>query len=134
MGFELFGVGVPEMIVILVVALIFLGPERLPEAARSVGTWVREIRALTGEAMSVWQETLQVGDEIKSTVSSALPPATPLSPSRIPPPPVAHTSPRADAEAGAPTVLDYPPPFGATPPAPSAPADPLSYPAPFERA
>ena len=69
MGFEVFGVGVPEMVIILVVALIFLGPEKLPEAARTVGGWVREIRGISSEAMSVWQETLQVGDTIKSSVS-----------------------------------------------------------------
>src|SRR5437762_1119160 len=45
MGFEVFGVGVPEMVLILVVALIFLGPEKLPDAARSIGAWVREIRS-----------------------------------------------------------------------------------------
>jgi sec-independent protein translocase protein TatA len=39
-----------ELIVILVVALIFLGPKRLPDAARSLGTGVREFRdSLSGE-------------------------------------------------------------------------------------
>jgi sec-independent protein translocase protein TatA len=33
-----------ELIVILVVALIVLGPARLPEAARSVGRGMRELR------------------------------------------------------------------------------------------
>ena len=68
MGFEVFGVGVPEMVLIVVVALIFLGPERLPEAARTVGGWVREIRSLTSEAAGIWQETLQVGDSIRDSV------------------------------------------------------------------
>ena len=39
-----------ELIVILVIALIFLGPKRLPDAARSLGTGVREFRdSLSGE-------------------------------------------------------------------------------------
>jgi sec-independent protein translocase protein TatA len=39
-----------ELIVILVVALIFLGPKRLPDAARSLGTGVREFRdSLSGD-------------------------------------------------------------------------------------
>ncbi len=39
-----------ELIVILVVALIFLGPKRLPDAARSLGKGVREFRdSLSGD-------------------------------------------------------------------------------------
>jgi sec-independent protein translocase protein TatA len=39
-----------ELIVILVIALIFLGPKRLPDAARSLGAGVREFRdSLSGE-------------------------------------------------------------------------------------
>lgn len=38
-----------ELMVILVVALIVLGPKRLPEAARSVGRGMRELKqSLTG--------------------------------------------------------------------------------------
>lgn len=37
-------IGPLELIVVLVVALIFLGPKRLPEAARSVGRSVRELK------------------------------------------------------------------------------------------
>ena len=42
-------VGAPEIIVILLVALIVLGPSKLPEAARSVGKGMREMKdALQG--------------------------------------------------------------------------------------
>jgi sec-independent protein translocase protein TatA len=39
-----------ELLVILVIALIVLGPKRLPEAARSVGRGMRELReSIQGE-------------------------------------------------------------------------------------
>ena len=43
----MFGIGVPEFIVILVVALIFIGPERLPEVARFLGKLFAEFRKTT---------------------------------------------------------------------------------------
>jgi Tat protein translocase TatB subunit len=39
-------IGAPELLVILVVALIVLGPERLPDFARQVGRFVAEMRRI----------------------------------------------------------------------------------------
>lgn len=41
----MFDVGFSELILIFIVALVVLGPERLPKAARFVGLWVRRARA-----------------------------------------------------------------------------------------
>jgi Tat protein translocase TatB subunit len=40
-------VGTPELLVILLVALIVLGPEKLPEVARQVGKVVGELRRMS---------------------------------------------------------------------------------------
>ena len=41
----MFDVGFSELLIIAVVALLVLGPERLPKAARFVGLWTRRARA-----------------------------------------------------------------------------------------
>ena len=44
-------IGVPEMLVILVIALIVLGPKKLPEAGKSLGKGMREFKdSLSGES------------------------------------------------------------------------------------
>jgi TatA/E family protein of Tat protein translocase len=45
----MFGIGVPELVVILVVALIFLGPTRLPEVAKALGRALGEFRKATSD-------------------------------------------------------------------------------------
>ena len=45
----MFGIGLPELLVILVVALIVLGPKRLPEVARTLGKGLAEFRRATSD-------------------------------------------------------------------------------------
>ena len=44
-----FGVGPIELIIVLLVAFIFLGPERMIDAARLLGRLTREVRRMTAE-------------------------------------------------------------------------------------
>jgi sec-independent protein translocase protein TatA len=39
-----FQLGIPEVILVLVIALVFLGPKRLPEAGNAIGKGMREFR------------------------------------------------------------------------------------------
>lgn len=39
-----FQLGVPEVILVLIIALVFLGPKRLPEAGQAIGKGMREFR------------------------------------------------------------------------------------------
>ena len=44
-----FGIGVPELLIVLVIALIVLGPKKLPETGRSLGRGLREFKqSVTG--------------------------------------------------------------------------------------
>jgi TatA/E family protein of Tat protein translocase len=45
----MFGIGIPELIVILIVALLLIGPKKLPSFARSLGRGLAEFRKATDE-------------------------------------------------------------------------------------
>ena len=46
---EFFGIGLPEMLVILVLILIVVGPQRLPEMAAQIARFIREFRRYTSQ-------------------------------------------------------------------------------------
>ncbi|MFH1861023.1 MAG: twin-arginine translocase TatA/TatE family subunit [bacterium] len=45
----MFGIGTQELIVILIIALIVVGPRKLPEIGRALGRGLREIKKATDE-------------------------------------------------------------------------------------
>ena len=86
--------GPAEILVILVVALIVLGPKRLPEAGRQVGKAIAEVRK--------WSQGFQ--DEIRSTIDPK--PSYPVPPPGVEPSPI----PMVPAQTGPAPELDAEPP------------------------
>ena len=56
----MFGIGMPEMLVILALALIIIGPKKLPDLAKSLGRAMREFKKATSE----FKETIQLEGEL----------------------------------------------------------------------
>lgn len=60
----MFGIGATELLVILVLATIFLGPERMIEFAGQLGRWVAKLRAQTNDVTREFRDAfdLELGD------------------------------------------------------------------------
>ena len=56
----MFGIGMPEMILILAIALVVIGPKKLPDLAKSLGRAMREFKKATSE----FKETMQIDNEL----------------------------------------------------------------------
>jgi sec-independent protein translocase protein TatA len=62
-----FGLGSMELIVILAIAVVVLGPKRLPDVARSLGKGMREFKSTVGEFEDVKKSTIGQVDELKDS-------------------------------------------------------------------
>ena len=59
----MFGIGMPEMVIILVIALIVIGPHKLPELAKSLGKGLAEFKKATEDFQKNVQEESRKSEE-----------------------------------------------------------------------
>jgi sec-independent protein translocase protein TatB len=59
-------IGTSELLLVGVVALIFLGPRKLPEMARKIGKIMAEFRSTTNEFKETWQREVNFEEEARS--------------------------------------------------------------------
>ncbi len=76
----MFGIGFPELIVILVVALLIFGPAKLPELARSLGRGLAEFRRASSDLRQSLNEATQEPRIQPETPAEAPPAAKPAAP------------------------------------------------------
>jgi TatA/E family protein of Tat protein translocase len=87
-------IGMPELIIIFVIALIIFGPRKLPELGRSLGRSLSEFRRASNELRSTLEEEIRVEEQREAakahgdspppvpavTVPREYPPGTPEDP------------------------------------------------------
>jgi len=65
---NIFGIGLPEMGVIMVVALLIFGPKKLPEIGRSLGKTIRSFQEASNEFQSEFKkESEQLKETLQTT-------------------------------------------------------------------
>ena len=60
----MFDIGFTEIVLVAVIGLLILGPERMPVAVRTVGMWVGKIKRTVGGVQKEIQDELRI-DEIR---------------------------------------------------------------------
>ena len=56
-------IGMPELIIIFVIALIIFGPRKLPELGRSLGKSLAEFKKASNELKQTWEEEVRLDKE-----------------------------------------------------------------------
>lgn len=73
--FILESVGTSELILIGIIALMFLGPRKLPQIAKTIGKTMADFRNTTNEFKSTWEREVNFDEETEALRSGDLPPA-----------------------------------------------------------
>ena len=70
-------IGFPELMIILVVALIVFGPRKLPELGRSLGRSLNEFKRASNELKQTLDEEIRLDEHRESLRKAQLPPTDP---------------------------------------------------------
>ncbi|MEO6334313.1 MAG: Sec-independent protein translocase protein TatB [Pyrinomonadaceae bacterium] len=83
--FILESIGTSELILIGIIALIFLGPRKLPQIAKTIGKTMADFRNTTNEFKSTWQREVNFEEETEAlrtgdmpTITTPVPRSAPL--------------------------------------------------------
>src|SRR2546423_8370051 len=76
-------IGTQELLLVGIVALIFLGPRRMPQIAKTIGKTIKDFRSATNDFKETWEREVNFEEEIKSfkiddPEPASIPKVTPL--------------------------------------------------------
>ena len=75
-----FNIGAPELILILIIALVLLGPSKLPDVAQSLGKSIREFRKAASDVADAGKLDAPAAPAGPAPASAAPPAAAPAEP------------------------------------------------------
>ena len=65
----MFGIGFTELVLISIIAILFLGPDKLPEALVQMAKFIKGIKKTIGEAKDSFEEEIKVADLKKEALT-----------------------------------------------------------------
>jgi TatA/E family protein of Tat protein translocase len=77
-------IGMPELIIIFVIALIIFGPRKLPELGRSLGKSIAEFKKASNELKSTLEEEIRLEEQRSTLEASKAATAAPAAPVAVP--------------------------------------------------
>jgi sec-independent protein translocase protein TatA len=87
-------IGMPELIIIFVIALIIFGPRKLPELGKSLGKSLAEFKRASNELKSTLEEEIRIEEQqqrAEASAKAAQPPTVAQTPDVVDTPP-SHTA------------------------------------------
>jgi sec-independent protein translocase protein TatA len=70
-------IGMPELVIIFVIALIIFGPRKLPELGKSLGRSLNEFKRASNELKSTLEDEIRVEEQRSATPAAPQPTPTP---------------------------------------------------------
>lgn len=99
-------IGTSELLLIGIVALIFLGPRRMPEMARKIGKMMADFRNTTTEFKETWQREVNFEEEKKALTLDDIDAGTPAT---VEPAPVSASEPETITPLTEPAIREIDP-------------------------
>ncbi len=91
-------IGMPELIIIFVIALIIFGPRKLPELGKSLGKSIAEFKKASNELRNTLEEEIRLEEQKESAAKQAAAAQQAVAAQPTTPTPAAHTEPVRTAD------------------------------------